>query len=188
LNAILKYIDSPIQEIQNNLLHSKQIKLYIKRDDLIHPQVSGNKWRKLKYNLLAAKKEKQTTLLTFGGAFSNHIYAMAAAGNLFGFKTIGLIRGERIEPLNPTLAYAEEVGMELHFISRSDYRKKEDLIYQQELSAKFGHFFLIPEGGTNENAIKGCKELVAEVKNQLPQLPDYWCASCGTIGFFCLKR
>jgi len=182
VQTIQKTINSPIQEIHNNLLHSKQIKLYIKRDDLIHPQVSGNKWRKLKYNLLAAKKEQQKTLLTFGGAFSNHIYATAAAGKVFGFKTIGLIRGERIEPLNPTLAYAEEIGMELHFIARSDYRQKEDAAYLAQLKPKFGDFFLIPEGGTNTNAIKGCMELVEEVHNQLSELPDYWCASCGTGG------
>ena len=182
MHTILKPVNSPIQEIQNNLLQSKQIKLFIKRDDLIHPQVSGNKWRKLKYNLLAAKKKQQNILLTFGGAFSNHIYATAAAGKVFGFKTIGLIRGERIEPLNPTLAFAEKVGMQLHFISRTDYRKKDNLAYQQQIKAKFGDCFLIPEGGTNATAIKGCAELVEEVKNQLGVLPDYWCASCGTGG------
>ena len=120
MNSFLKNTYSPIQEIQNNLLQSKGVRLLIKRDDLIHPQVSGNKWRKLKYNLLAAKTQNQTTLLTFGGAFSNHIYATAAAGKFFGFQTIGLVRGERIEPLNPTLAFAEQVGMKLHFITRSD--------------------------------------------------------------------
>lgn len=180
--TIPKSRSSPIQEIQNSLLQSKDIRLFIKRDDLIHPQVSGNKWRKLKYNLLAAKAQNQSTLLTFGGAFSNHIYATAAAGKVFEFKTIGLIRGERVEPLNPTLAYAEAVGMKLYFIARSDYRKKDDPVYQQALQTKFGDFFLIPEGGTNVNAIKGCAELVAEVKNQLTELPDYWCASCGTGG------
>jgi len=182
LNSILKSIDSPIQEIQNDLLQSKGVRLLVKRDDLIHPQVSGNKWRKLKYNLLAAKKEQQNTLLTFGGAFSNHIYATAAAGKIFGFKTIGLIRGERIEPLNPTLAYAEKMGMELHFISRTDYKRKDDITYQTELRTQLGDFFLIPEGGTNNNAIKGCSELVEEVNHQLPALPDFWCASCGTGG------
>ncbi len=182
MNSILKSIDSPIQEIQNDLLQSKGVRLLVKRDDLIHPQVSGNKWRKLKYNLLAAKKEQQNTLLTFGGAFSNHIYATAAAGKIFGFKTIGLIRGERIEPLNPTLAYAEKMGMELHFISRTDYKRKDDITYQTELRTQLGDFFLIPEGGTNNNAIKGCSELVEEVNHQLPALPDFWCASCGTGG------
>lgn len=182
MDSITKSINSPIQEIQHDLLQSKGIQLLIKRDDLIHPQVSGNKWRKLKYNLLVAKKEQQNTLLTFGGAFSNHIYATAAAGKVFGFKTIGLIRGERIEPLNPTLAYAESVGMELYFISRTDYRKKDDITYQKQIQSKFGDFFLIPEGGTNESAIKGCSELVKEVDDQLSELPDYWCASCGTGG------
>ena len=182
MNSILQLPNSPIQQIQNDLLQSKKITLYIKRDDLIHPQVSGNKWRKLKYNLLTAKEAKKTILLTFGGAFSNHIYATAAAGKVFDFKTIGLIRGERIEPLNPMLTFAEEVGMQLHFISRTEYRKKDDQDYQKELSNKFGDFFLIPEGGTNATAIKGCAELVAEVENQLGELPDYWCASCGTGG------
>ena len=182
LNLSLKSTPSLIQTIQNDLLKSKGITLLIKRDDLIHPQVSGNKWRKLKYNLLAAKAQKQNTLLTFGGAFSNHIYATAAAGKVLGFKTIGLIRGERIEPLNPTLAYAESVGMELHFISRSDYRRKEEEVYQKEVREQFGDFFLIPEGGTNVSAIQGCTELVDEVKEQLAELPDYWCAACGTGG------
>ncbi len=182
LNLSLKSTPSLIQTIQNDLLKSKGITLLIKRDDLIHPQVSGNKWRKLKYNLLAAKAQQQNTLLTFGGAFSNHIYATAAAGKVFGFRTIGLIRGERIEPLNPTLAYAESVGMELHFISRTDYRKKEDATYQKQVRDRFGNFFLIPEGGTNISAIKGCTELVEEVKQQLAELPDYWCAACGTGG------
>ncbi len=176
------YLFSPVQEIKNNLLQSKGVQLLVKRDDLINPQVSGNKWRKLKYNLLAAKEAQQNTLLTFGGAFSNHIYATAAAGKVFGFKTIGVIRGDHIEPLNATLAYAEKVGMELHFIARSEYRKKEEVAFQQNLQKKLGPFFLIPEGGTNENAIKGCSELVEEVAHQLPELPDYWCASCGTGG------
>lgn len=182
MQASLRNIQSPIQEIENNLLQSKEVRLLVKRDDLIHPQVSGNKWRKLKYNLLSAKAQKQTTLLTFGGAFSNHIYAVAAAGKVFGFKTIGIIRGERIEPLNPTLAYAEKVGMGLHFISRADYRKKDDSYFQEELRKIMGNFYLIPEGGTNEFAIKGCAELVDEVESQLGTLPDYWCASCGTGG------
>lgn len=182
MQTILKKIPSPIAEIRSPLLKSKGLRLLIKRDDLIHPQVSGNKWRKLKYNLLAAKTQGQNTLLTFGGAFSNHIYATAAAGKVFGFKTIGLIRGERMKPLNPTLAFAETVGMKLHFITRSAYRKKEDTNYQIQLKKQFGNFYLVPEGGTNELAVKGCMELVEEVEGQLEDLPDYWCASCGTGG------
>jgi len=104
---------SPIQEIQSDLLQKKKVKLFLKRDDLIHPSVSGNKWRKLKYNLAAAKELNQTTLLTFGGAFSNHIHAVAAAGKVFGFQTIGVIRGDQMTPLNTTLQYAEDQGMQL---------------------------------------------------------------------------
>ena len=182
MHSLTKSVHSPIQEIKDNLLESKRIQLFIKRDDLIHPLVSGNKWRKLKYNLLAAKEAEQSTILTFGGAFSNHIYATAAAGKVFGFKTIGIIRGEKITPLNPTLAFAEQSGMELHFITRSDYRKKDRPDFQQTLRQQFGDFYLVPEGGTNTLAMKGCAELVEEVARQLPELPDYWCAACGTGG------
>ena len=113
-----------------------------------HPFVSGNKWWKLKYNLERAKKEGYDTLLTFGGAYSNHIYATAAAAKECGFKSSGIIRGEEVD--NPTLRFAREQGMELEFISRESYRKKEEL--------KFPGVYVIPEGGTNELAIEGCAE------------------------------
>ena len=141
------------------------IELYIKREDLLHPIISGNKFRKLKYNIQEAKRLGHTTLLTFGGAFSNHILAVAGAGAEFGFKTIGIIRGEELENKiaeNPTLAKAQELGMQFHFVTRTAYRDKEEKMFVDYLHEMFGNFYLIPEGGTNELAIKGCEEILTD--------------------------
>lgn len=172
---------SPIQKITSNFLTQKEIQLFIKRDDLIHAEISGNKWRKLKYNLIEAKKTNQSTLLTFGGAFSNHISAVAAAGAEFGFRTIGIIRGEQVLPLNPTLSFAKKCGMDLHFINRTLYRNKNQPDYQNRLKNQFRDFFLLPEGGTNCLALEGCSEIIQEVKNKHIDT-DYYCVSCGTGG------
>lgn len=139
------------------------IELYIKREDLLHPIISGNKFRKLKYNIQEAKRLGHTTLLTFGGAFSNHILAVAGAGVEFGFKTIGVIRGEELESKiqeNPTLVKAQEFGMQFYFVSRTAYRDKESSSFISFLCEKFGNFYLVPEGGTNDLAIKGCEEIL----------------------------
>ena len=139
------------------------IELFIKREDLLHPIISGNKFRKLKYNIQEAKRLGHSTLLTFGGAFSNHILAVAGAGAEFGFSTIGVIRGEEIECKiheNPTLIKAQELGMKFYFVSRSDYREKENTNFKEKLQTIFGNFYLIPEGGTNFLAIKGCEEIL----------------------------
>ena len=141
------------------------IELYIKREDLLHPIISGNKFRKLKYNIQEAKRLGHTTLLTFGGAFSNHILAVAGAGAEFGFKTIGIIRGEELENKiaeNPTLAKAQELGMQFHFVTRTAYRDKEEKMFVNHLHELFGNFYMIPEGGTNELAIKGCEEILTD--------------------------
>ncbi len=155
--------------------------LTIKREDLIHSVVSGNKFRKLKYNLIQAKKENKITLLTFGGAYSNHIMATAAAGKLEGFKTIGVIRGEelfnKIEN-NPTLSYAKSCGMQFKFISRNDFKHKNDIKFIEALKQEFGDFYLIPEGGTNKLAIKGCEEILTEADKDF----DYICVPVGTGG------
>ena len=148
---------------QINIPLPNGIKLFLKREDLLHPIISGNKFRKLKYNIQEAKKLGHTTLLTFGGAFSNHILAVAGAGAEFGFKTIGIIRGEELENKiaeNPTLAKAQELGMQFHFVSRTTYRDKEEKMFVNHLQEMFGDFYLIPEGGTNELAIKGCEEIL----------------------------
>ena len=172
---------SPIQKMNIELFSQQELELWVKRDDLLHPEISGNKWRKLKYNLKAAKEENRKGILTFGGAFSNHIYALAAAGKLFSLETIGIIRGERITPLNSTLRFAESCGMKLIFISRTAYRERDSLIEQYQ--AQYPDHLILPEGGTNLLALKGCVEMIDEIEEQWEgRLPDYLCASCGTGG------
>ena len=162
-------------------IFSNNISLTIKREDLIHPFISGNKYRKLKYNLLQAKAENQETLLTFGGAFSNHIAAVAYAGKESGFKTIGIIRGEelidKIEG-NPTLKFAQENGMQFEFVSREDYRLKSETDFLDYLKKKFGRFYLVPEGGTNELAVRGCEEILTAEDAGF----NYVCCAVGTGG------
>jgi len=172
---------SPIQEIRNDILKSRDIRLFIKRDDLLHPEISGNKIRKLKYNLIHAKNEGYKTLLTFGGAYSNHIYAVAAAGEVYGFNTIGIIRGERYENLNPTLTFATSKGMHLHYVPRSTYSEKYTDEFIHTLKEKFGKFYLVPEGGTNSLALKGCKEIVEDI-DIVYDIIATCCGTGGTIG------
>lgn len=153
----------------------------MKREDLIHPFVSGNKFRKLKYNLLQAKAESQTTLLTFGGAYSNHIAAVAYAGRENGFQTIGIIRGDELADKiasNPTLKFAQECGMQFEFVSREDYRLKTEAAFLEQLKLKFESFYLIPEGGTNALAIKGCEEILTQEDG----IFDYVACAIGTGG------
>ncbi len=155
---------TPLQRIHDPFLDDKGITLYIKRDDTIHPKISGNKWRKLKYNLIQAKEEGHTTILTFGGAYSNHIAATAAAAKAYGFRAIGVIRGDELdENANPTLAGAAADGMQLEFVSREVYRKKYQPEYSTALADKFGPFYQLPEGGSNPLALAGCKEIVDEI-------------------------
>jgi 1-aminocyclopropane-1-carboxylate deaminase len=162
-------------------LENTNISLYIKREDLLHPYVSGNKFRKLKYNLTQAKSENKKTLLTFGGAFSNHILAVAAAGKVQGFKTIGIIRGEELKDKiaeNPTLKKAQDLGMVFEFVDREIFREKSSPKFIQQLVEKFEDFYLIPEGGTNELAVKGCEEILTVTDEKF----DYICCAVGTGG------
>lgn len=170
---------SPLEGLIINDLREHGVRVYIKRDDLIDTFLSGNKWRKLHFNLLEAFRLNKSTILTFGGAYSNHIYAVAAAGRQFGLKTIGIIRGEAPDKYGSTLNFAEECGMQLHFISRSAYREKS-IPQNLDLST----CYILPEGGTNCLGIKGCQRIVSEVMDQLPQNTkvDYWCTSAGTGG------
>ncbi len=157
------------------------ISLEIKREDLLHPFISGNKFRKLKYNLLQAKAEKQETVLTFGGAYSNHIAAVAYAGKEQGFKTIGVIRGEELGDKiaeNPTLKFAQDCGMQFEFVTREAYRLKTEPDFIANLKQKIGSFYLVPEGGTNEYAIKGCEEILTEEDAVF----DFICCAVGTGG------
>ena len=173
------------QHIVLSVLKEKNIELYIKREDQIHPLVSGNKFRKLKYNLQEATNQQKKTLLTFGGAFSNHIVATAVAGTLRGFRTIGIIRGDELGKdvsktlaNNSTLRKASEHGMKFEFISREYYREKTRPQFIETLQEKHGDFYSIPEGGTNELAIKGCEEILTTEDSQF----DYICSCVGTGG------
>jgi 1-aminocyclopropane-1-carboxylate deaminase len=177
---LIIYSKTPIQELKCQLFEQQGIRVLVKREDLNHPFVSGNKWWKLKYNLEEALRQDDDTLLTFGGAYSNHIFATAAAGRELGLKTIGFIRGEEVLPLNHTLAFAESCGMKLHYISREAYRKKTERGFIEQLYNEFGNFYLIPEGGTNDLAIKGCAEFANQL--QLEISFDYLCLSIGTGG------
>ena len=164
-----------IQQINSEICANADVKLFGLRLDLMHSQINGNKWFKLKYNLVEAKERKLTTILTFGGAYSNHIYATAAAGNLFGFRTIGLIRGEENIPLNPTLEFAVAQGMQLIYIDRQTYKKRHTEELQNQLKQRFGEVFMIPEGGCNLNGMRGCTEILQTVKGF-----DTICLACGT--------
>ena len=177
--------NSILQKVSFSEIKRKDIQLYIKREDLIHPEISGNKYRKLKYNLLQAQLENKKTLLTFGGAFSNHISAVAFAGKLNGFKTIGVIRGDELGvdldktlQSNPTLRFAKECGMTFKFVSRTDYRTKTTSEFIQQLKNQLGEFYLVPEGGTNDLAIKGCEEILTNETDKF----DVICVAVGTGG------
>ena len=169
-------LPSPVQSLSSDFLRQQGIALSVKRDDLIHPVIQGNKWRKLKYNLQQARADHQHTLLSFGGAYSNHIHALAAAGELFGFNTIGIIRGEPQTPLNPTLQDVTERGMQLGYLSRAEYRHKTTVEVLDQLKQRYGEFYLLPEGGSNALAVKGAAEIIQE----LDQTFDLICVACGT--------
>ena len=169
------------QPIHLPLLKEKQVSLSIKREDLIHPFISGNKYRKLKYNIIAAKSQGFNTLLTFGGAYSNHIAATAYAGKLSGIKTVGVIRGEELVEKwteNPTLKLASTHGMQFKFVDRETYRNKEKLEVLSSLKEEFGQYYLLPEGGTNSLAIRGCEEILTPQDASF----NYVCCAMGTGG------
>lgn len=157
------------------------VQLTVKRLDLIHPQISGNKFFKLKYNLLAAKQQNLNQVLTFGGAYSNHIAATAYAAHYFGFKSIGIIRGEELakQAFNPTLQTAQDFGMQLHFVSRAEYRLRHELEYLQQLKQRYPNTWIIPEGGTNDLAIQGTKEILSADDRENY---DVICCAVGTGG------
>ncbi len=182
-----KNIETPIQEVVLPVFLEKKVHVFVKREDLNHHYISGNKLRKLKYNILKASELEHDTLLTFGGAFSNHILATASAGYESGFKTIGVIRGNELEDKldqvlkeNETLKLASHFGMQFHFVSRDEYRKKETPQFIEELEQKFGRFYHVPEGGTNDLAVKGTEEIIT----QTPQCYnfDYIACAMGTGG------
>jgi 1-aminocyclopropane-1-carboxylate deaminase len=171
-------LQAPVQvhEVKDYLLKKFGVRLFFQREDLVFPLIPGNKWRKLKYNFIKAREEGHDTLLTFGGAYSNHIAATAAGGKMYGFKTIGLIRGEECLPLNATIVKAKEDGMQIFYISRSDYRHKSEEQYLENLKSSFGSFYLLPEGGSNFLAVQGCAEILSHIDIRY----DIVCCPVGT--------
>jgi 1-aminocyclopropane-1-carboxylate deaminase len=176
--ADLPRLPSPLQDLRDERLDRRGVDLQLKRDDLISPEIPGNKWRKLRYNLEAAREQGFTTLLTFGGAYSNHIRATAAAGRRSGFATIGVIRGEEHKPLNNSLAYAAECGMTLTYLDRTTYRRKTEPDLLAALGQQFGPCYVLPEGGSNGLAVRGTAELVSEITTEF----DVICCATGTGG------
>jgi 1-aminocyclopropane-1-carboxylate deaminase/D-cysteine desulfhydrase-like pyridoxal-dependent ACC family enzyme len=169
-------LPSPLTELRDDRVEPHGVRLVLKRDDLVHPEVPGNKWRKLKHNLLAAREQGHTRLLTFGGAFSNHVRAVAAAGRHFGFATVGVIRGEEHEPLNDSLACATSRGMTLTYLDRTTYRRKTEPAVLARLLDEFGPAYVVPEGGANALGVRGCAELTGELDAGF----DVICCAVGT--------
>jgi len=167
----------PVDKIDLPVLKKHGVKLFLQRDDLLHPEISGNKWRKLKYNIQEFKKGGYRQIVTFGGAFSNHIAATAAAGSKFDVPTIGIIRGEESNLSNPTLSLAKENGMILKFISRTEYKQKNEETFLTKLALEFPNSLIIPEGGANADGILGCSEIITNSSDY-----DIVVCACGTGG------
>lgn len=173
-------IKVPIQKVEG-FSQLEGTELFILREDEIHPMISGNKFRKLKYNFEEAKKLNKVGLLSFGGAYSNHIAALAALGKEVGLPTVGIIRGEElVEKIkeNPTLSFAEKCGMQFHFITRDSYKMRNEPSFINSLKENFDNYYMIPEGGTNTLAVKGCEEIITQDTIDF----DYLCVPVGTGG------
>lgn len=152
-----------VQEIHFSEWKDSGVQVFVKREDLIDPKVSGNKWRKLIYNIEQFKLSKKDAVLSFGGAFSNHLHSLARVGEVHGIKTIGIVRGEEPKLLSSTLQDCLDMGMELHFVSREEYRMKDEKSYKEELHEKFGSIYIVPEGGNNYYGLIGCQEILQDV-------------------------
>ncbi len=184
---LTKTLTIPIQKIQHPIFIKNKLILEVLRTDKTDPVISGNKWFKLKYNLIEAKEQGYTTLMSFGGPYSNHLHALATAGKANGFNTIGIIRGEEHLPLNPTLSDVTQQGMKLYYINRKMYRNKhtpqvleqlKQMITKARPFSNSEPYYLVPEGGTNATAIKGA----AEIASFIPDNTDFICVPCGTGG------
>lgn len=183
-----------IQPLYDPFIEQAGLNLFVQREDLLHPTLSGNKWYKLKWNLIKARQLGYQTLLSFGGAYSNHIHALAAAGQLFGFKTIGVIRGDELAArqdaeLSPTLWDAKQNGMQLLYVSRTQYRHKQSPAFIETLKQDYGDFYCIPEGGNNLLGVQGCAQMLRPVVGQFsdrcpdkakPIWPNWICVPIGT--------
>jgi 1-aminocyclopropane-1-carboxylate deaminase len=184
LDTLRPVLPSPLRTAADERFTRRGIRLLLKRDDLIHPELPGNKWRKLAPNLRAAAEGGRRTLLTFGGAYSNHLRATAAAGRLLGFGTVGVIRGEELadRPLNPSLARCAADGMRLRFVDRATYRRKAEPAVVSAVLSEAGlesdSVYVLPEGGTNGLAVQGCAALGRELRGEA----DVVAVACGTGG------
>ena len=155
-------LPTPTQEIKHPLLEEKAVRVFVKRDDLTHPEIMGNKWRKLKYNLSTAQRSGFKGVVTMGGAYSNHLAATAAGCYEKGLSAVGIVRGEELNrESNPTLRYANAKSMKLEFVDRAVYRAMRQ--NHELVKNRFPDMYFLPEGGTNELAIRGCKEILDEI-------------------------
>ena len=172
-------LDVPMQRVSCSVLNNYGLELIVRRDDMIDPYQSGNKFYKLFYNLRAANEQGINQLLSFGGAYSNHLYALAAAGHSAGIRTVGVVRGERPAHLSPTLRDAEAWGMQLCFVPRAEYYSDNDELLNR-LRASYGDFLLVPEGGANLNGARGAAVMGWAITQQLGDKFDDVCVPCGT--------
>jgi len=164
IDSPIPFEKAPLQRVRDSFLDDHQVNLYVQREDLIHPVISGNKWYKLKLNLKHAKERGFKTVLSFGGAYSNHIHALSAASGLFQLQSIGVIRGG-CDGGNPTLRDAKAHGMQLHFASREEYAKRCNKLYWQQLQDIFGGCHIIPEGGNNIQGVLGSREIMRSIQS-----------------------
>ncbi len=169
-----------LTDVNSSFLSAHNIQLKVLRLDKLHPQISGNKFFKLKHNLRYAKSQGLSRVLSFGGAYSNHLHALAYAGRELGLQTIAVVRGEAGISLNPTLADARHWGMQLEFVSRADYRLRNDADFLSELEHRFGPCHIIPEGGANRLGVLGCREILAMLDGSGVEHFEWLTLPCGT--------
>lgn len=164
-------LPSPEVLLESDFFREHSVSVSTKRDDLIHPLVSGNKWRKLKYNVERCRQEKYSGILTFGGAYSNHLRATAAVGNILDLATIGIVRGDELTPAsNETLKCCTQDGMQLVFTTREEYALREEKYYEEELRRRHGNYLIVPEGGANFHGVLGCVEIIKELEGSYDHL------------------
>ncbi len=176
----VSFINPPLEEVNFSDFSKHNVHFSFLRLDKIHSELGGNKYYKLKRNIKHILNLGRPTVVSFGGAYSNHLRALAAAGKIYSFRTIGFVRGEIVRPLNPILKFCEESGMELQEITRENYRQKSSKNFTTKLRSELGEFYLLPEGGSNLRALRGC----AEISHLIPAETDFGSRcitlACGT--------
>jgi 1-aminocyclopropane-1-carboxylate deaminase len=181
LNSVVDTGNIRLDRLNDPDLNTAGVEVSVLRLDLIHPQLSGNKWFKLKKNLAYAKQQGYRGLLSFGGVWSNHIHALAWLGRHEGIPTIGLIRGEKPQKFtSATLQDAESWGMELQYVSRSEYRLRNDQTWLRQLAKQYPDYHIVPEGGGNTLGVEGCREISTIIESCTSGVYDLVCCACGT--------